>query len=363
MSSDNVQKIVYEKKLFTFIDILGFECLVNSSKDDPNKIWEIYDLLKTTREMAQRFTRQKLNILQVDLTQYAYHMFSDIITMSCPYKSHDDLVALAAWAMIYQYKMLAERGIFLRGAMVYGDVYEEKDIVFGPAIISAYHLERNKALWPRVLVDQSVLGLLTNQERKRDFAEYLREDDNGLVFLDYLRELFAQFATDQCSENPKGLGDPIKLFNDHKLRLEKATCDIVKGNLKKKRDILHKYRVLALYHNRVIDQQCRTIHKLTKDTNLVRNIVSATMKEALSKHVDSGSPYKSPYTAENLKYVDIMTVLGIVLHGIIADKKKRGVASSDPVKVINVLCSESPSYLHQLNDTLQDSKINLQGFS
>lgn len=363
MSSDNAQKTVYEKKLFTFIDILGFECLVNSSKDDPNKIWEIYDLLKTTREMAQGFARQKLNVLQVDLTQFAYHMFSDIITMSCPYKSHDYLLVMAAWVMIYQYKMWAERGIFLRGAMVYGDIYEEKDIVFGPAIISGYHLERNKALWPRVLVDQSVLGLLTNQERKRDFAEYLREDDDGLVFIDYLRDLFALFAADQYSENPKRLGDPIKLFNDHKLRLEKATCAIVKGNLKKKRDILHKYRVLALYHNRVINQQCRTIDKLTKDRDLVRNIVSATMKEALSKDVGSGFPYTSPYTAENLKYVDIMTVLGIVIHGIIADKKKKGVASSDPVEFINVLCSESPGYLQQLNNTLQDSKINLQAFS
>jgi hypothetical protein len=356
MTKSDQQKIKYEKRIFAFLDILGFEELVISSKDDPTIILQIYELLNNTSKMAQSLQRQRLTVLKTDLSQFIYHMFSDTITMSCPYKSHDDFVAMASWVMIYQYKMWAEKGKFIRGSMVYADVYENGDMLFGPAIIHAYHLEKDKdkAVWPRVLVDDSVLDFAENDERERAFAEFLRKDESGLVYLDYLKDLFAIFSTNQVSKQNEELSDPIKLFEDHKNRISEEM-----KNHEEQKDILEKYNYLIEYHNSSIDEQCEIIDQLINDKVFIRDFVASFLKEWRFKYKGVGSLYKSPYTAEDMKYVHKMPALGMAVIKV-AYAEQNLVDFDNPEEAANIFCNEIPRHLAELHRLLIKSKITLK---
>jgi hypothetical protein len=67
---------------------------------------------------------------------------------------------LSEWSVLMAVHALVTRllkeGIMTRGAVVYGPLYHQNDILFGPAGIEAYELECNVANFPRILVTKEV---------------------------------------------------------------------------------------------------------------------------------------------------------------------------------------------------------------
>lgn len=131
--------VTYEKRIFAFIDILGFAELVEESERDASKILNIYQLLERTKSMANLPVGHKFQTLKVDLAKFRSHTFSDTVTMSCPFESFDYFNAIIGWVEGFQYLMLTEEATSVRGAIVYGNVLddESKSIVFGPAMVAA----------------------------------------------------------------------------------------------------------------------------------------------------------------------------------------------------------------------------------
>ena len=184
----------YEKRIFAFVDILGFADLVEDSEHDTTKILRIYRLLDIAKSMTQLPVSYKFEHLQVELAKFRSHIFSDTITMSCPYESFDYFNAIIAWVMWYQYFMWAEEGTFLRGAIVQGNIFDEENspIMFGPAMVAAYRLETKKAKWPRILVDSSMVKDLPDQKRLR--AHLRRNKTESLDFGEQQLENCARLA-------------------------------------------------------------------------------------------------------------------------------------------------------------------------
>ncbi|MBA7596266.1 hypothetical protein ES703_03236 [subsurface metagenome] len=366
---ENRNSIGYEKRIFAFIDILGFGDLVEESEHDPTKILRIYQLLNRTRETAHLPVSHQFQTLQVDLKRFRSHTFSDTVTMSCPYESFDYFNAMVAWVMQYQYLMWAEEGVFIRGSIVYGDVFDNENstIVFSPAMISAYRLEKEKAKWPRILVDQSVLNKLPEDKKQRALHEYLRKEGKEIYYLDYLRDLFALTAYDR-GRRLKNPYDAIRLIQDHKIAIEREVDHIrnrrrlIQRSDMKARRVLKKYGSLAKYHNLVIDKLCKVVSQLLNDSNLVRNIISETMLYALIRELkrQQDLQLEPEYTAENLKYVDIMPVLGIAIDQIFAEHHDLdGIVEEEPIKLVNFLCEESPKYLSKVEKNLRGMKIDI----
>ncbi|GAH97692.1 unnamed protein product, partial [marine sediment metagenome] len=129
----------YSEKIFAFLDILGFERIVNESRNNPELVSKIANILVRSKKIALSSLDLKPTVLQVDPSQYMYRAFSDTSVISGPYVSHDDMSFISSWIMFNQYYMWKEEQTFIRGAIVYGDIYEDKDIIFGPALIDAYH--------------------------------------------------------------------------------------------------------------------------------------------------------------------------------------------------------------------------------
>ena len=95
-----------------------------------------------------------------------------------------------------QSSLIADEGIIIRGGITVGKVVKSYRQLFGPAVVRAYELESKIAKNPRIIVDKEVLnelavnpGLWVHDRRTDEQAvrNLLREDDDGELFVDYLR--------------------------------------------------------------------------------------------------------------------------------------------------------------------------------
>jgi hypothetical protein len=298
----------YEKRIFAFIDILGFAELVIESERDPAKILRIYRLLERTKSMARLPVGHKFQTLKVDLVKFRSHTFSDTVTMSCPFESFDYFNAIIGWVEGFQYLMVTQEATFVRGAIVYSNVLDDENesMVFGPALVAAYNLERRRANWPRVLVDSSIIDELSDENKTRAFKEYLMKRNGGVYYLDYLHDLFAL----TCYDRGKRLStppDPIELLNEHRSAIKGAVDRIdeegsTSSNIVGRQRILQKYSRLARYHNIVVDRLRLVAMKLQKDNELVRRIQTEVMTQAFINVLELQQHFKiePEFTAENL---------------------------------------------------------------
>ncbi|MBA7651442.1 hypothetical protein ES703_59261 [subsurface metagenome] len=363
-----MEEIKYSNKVFAFLDILGFERIVNQSKSNPGLISRIANMLARSKRIAESILNAKLTVLQVNSKEYMYRAFSDTSVISGPYTSHDDMSFLSMWVMFYQYLMWNVERTFVRGAIVYGDIYHDQDVVFGPALIDAYHLETSKASWPRVLVNKSLLNKITETERARDFYEFLRQDDDSLVYLDYLREIFhlRLFAQSKkiTGERERDLGSPTELFKDHKEAILMQVRNALKEENKDEgKKILKKYGELSKYHNSTIHKLCQIIKGLMTNTSIVRELFDDQLEAAKAKK--SGSDYKPKYSAEeHPEQADMLNILGAVINNIITRQLENGSTALfgstiwKQFELINGICLVPIQSLEILNNRIQEDAIN-----
>ena len=372
----NMKEAKYSKKVFAFLDILGFERIVNESRKNPQLISRIAEMLSRSEQIARSSLTAKLTVLKVNLNNYAYRSFSDTSVICGPYDSHHDLSFISTWIMMYQHLMWKEERTFIRGAVVYGDSYLDENAIFGPALIDAYRLEKcnAKAAWPRVLIDQSVLDKTTEEERIRDFYEFLIRDDDNLVYLDYLRELFHLVVLGEnkriTGERQQDFGLPAKFFEEHKQAILTQVYNSVKEeNQDESKKIIGKYVKLSEYHNSTIDRLRQVIRDLMNNSGLTPKLFADQIKSANAKKL--GVQYHPKYSAEeHPEQSDMLNILGTVINRLVEKPppdilEKLGIViigQTDELELgraIRTLSQEAPRALSILDKALQESMIDI----
>jgi RNase H-fold protein (predicted Holliday junction resolvase) len=366
----------YSKKVFAFLDILGFEQIINESRKNPRLISKIAEMLSRSEQIARRSLTAKLTVLKVDLNNYVYRSFSDTSVICGPYDSHDDVSFVSTWIMVYQYLMWKEERTFIRGAVVYGDSYSDENIIFGPALIDAYRLERckTKAVWPRVLIDQSMLDKIAEEERTRDFYEFLRQDDDNLVYLDYLKELFHLVVLGEnkriVGERQQDFGLPAKFFEEHKQAiLTQVYNSMREENQDEKKEIIGKYVKLSEYHNSTIERLRQVIKDLMNNSDLISELFDDQIKSVNAKKL--GLQYQPKYSAEeHPEQSDMLNILGTVINRLIENMppsilETLGIViigQTDAVeldRMTRALSREAPRALSMLDETLRSTMIDI----
>jgi hypothetical protein len=136
---------------------------------------------------------------------------------------------------------LVGSGFFARGAMTIGALHIHDGIVFGPALVAAYQLEREQATNPRVVLNEEAREILRNDLGAYSGAapsiqsRLLLVDQDGVAFIDYL-----DFVLDEV--------DPDAGLRIHRKAIEDKLAEHI-GDRRK----WEKYRWVADYHN----QFCR----------------------------------------------------------------------------------------------------------
>ena len=77
--------------------------------------------------------------------------------------------------------MFKAKALFIRGAVVVGDLHFSDNFVYGKALVRAYRLENKVALYPRVIIDKSALDLIKDENLP------VVQDKDGQYFYDYIQ--------------------------------------------------------------------------------------------------------------------------------------------------------------------------------
>lgn len=168
--------------------------------------------------------------------------FSDNLAMADPWwQSRPEPHTLgfhlitAGWVQLE----LASMGFFSRGGMALGPFYASEMFVYGPALVQAYEIESNSAIYPRVVLSDNLAGeALAELERfgggrSEVHRNLLAVDRDGKVFLNYLASTF---------DEPAEVDAYLRVHKDHvEARLAEYSG----------RPHIHvKYQWLADYHDR-----------------------------------------------------------------------------------------------------------------
>lgn len=184
--------ITYENRYVAFLDILGFKNMVLQSENDQQMLNLINMALNYTAKIQIENYGQ--NMPMADLGKQV-SVFSDSIVISY------DMIRpgsgfFVLLDLVYICNDLLGVGMPVRGGVTVGSLIHDNNKCFGPAMVNAYYLESQAAVYPRILVDPKVIeydlqyrGINNTQEFEKKFIESLIEQDSdGKIFLDFLSQ-------------------------------------------------------------------------------------------------------------------------------------------------------------------------------
>lgn len=129
----------YSQGYVAFIDILGFSSYV-SDESNGAKTNDLFRFIERFRDFYNE--SPKLG------TEIAFFSDSIVITST-------ELSSIIIAVYIVESYLKKNLGLLFRGGICYGKYYHNRDITFGPAVVSAYELEK-KALYSRIILDNQI---------------------------------------------------------------------------------------------------------------------------------------------------------------------------------------------------------------
>jgi len=250
----------YENRIVCFIDILGFKNIVantvDGEDDNETEILKINNLLLRAR-----------NILDIDTEKVSKSkivtQFSDSLVISFNVNEESEIF----WTLVEILHLIinfAYGGYLLRGGISYGKLIHDDKLVYGPGLISAYQIESSDAIYPRIILDESILNLAQkhrykdhNETQERELIEdIITKDEDNFYYIDYIEKVQGE------------LDDPeLDIFT----YLNKLNKVIVDGLKHPSKDVRSKYIWLKKKYNRYIKKikSKKNIQALQKENNLI----------------------------------------------------------------------------------------------
>jgi len=171
----------YGERYCAYLDILGFRELIANLRNGAVQFETIRDLL---RQIRSPYDPEIIDFEHCDFRiqsiSYAVALFTKRtipgLLMLCAALRELTLASLRA-------------GYFTRGALCKGLLYHDETMVFGEALVKAYRLESEIVRFPRIMLTKDVVDDALLSDRKDDFAEHIKQADDGPYFLHVLWRL------------------------------------------------------------------------------------------------------------------------------------------------------------------------------
>jgi len=168
----------YDEKVVAFIDILGMTDLVrDKERHDAEEILTIMGQVQkyVSTECEELIKNYEAIVLQLG-DGFVIVAELDCINRLCK------ILSTVQWqALVYSHRLL-------RGALTAGEVVVSDDerYFIGPAIIEAYALERQNAIFPRIILVNEVEKYIKKAKTSIDFT-YIVEDQDKIKYLDFIK--------------------------------------------------------------------------------------------------------------------------------------------------------------------------------
>jgi hypothetical protein len=181
----------YEDRVVCFLDILGFRGHVaDTIKPDGTEAKDRTDLLIAVFEGIR-------DILYIDRPEdregKEVTQFSDSVVISFRANEESGVFYVLLDIMWVQVNLVL-RGILCRGAVTRGKLVHTPKVLFGSGMIDAYVLESKAALYPRVILDESIINLGAMAHARHHLPEHeeqsimslLKKDSDGMYYINYI---------------------------------------------------------------------------------------------------------------------------------------------------------------------------------
>ncbi|MFQ6755537.1 hypothetical protein V6Z72_14420 [Cereibacter sphaeroides] len=240
----------YEPSIVSFIDVLGFRNLLAT-----RHAHDIRDVLMKLREFTAPFEeRLPRPVKDARTLSRAYaESVSDAIVRVRVYDTmyHDGAFFREMIDLLHAQIECIGHGVFIRAGVAIGSAHvgvRGEGPIFGPAMVRAYEIETNEAVYPRIVVDTAAYQSFLDDARLRMQQHCLQEeihyvdrllrvDKDGKHFIDYLVASETEFDS------------PASYF----LFLERHAI-LVRTNLATTTTrVREKFEWLAAYHNSVVE--------------------------------------------------------------------------------------------------------------
>lgn len=145
----------YQDRYVAYVDIMGFEDLIGRTTGATPivKLEEILSALDVPSEVQLKGIVLG-RIGDISSSGHTLTSFSDCIAVSTE-DSEKGLMNLLFHVRAIAFRMLRLR-FLVRGGIAKGNLFHHEGKIFGPALIKAYKLERDKAAYPRIIIDPAI---------------------------------------------------------------------------------------------------------------------------------------------------------------------------------------------------------------
>ena len=199
------------ESIVAFIDILGASQAIEADSEGTlNIVHRVYDetLSQFQSLFAERALSPKVRIFSDNIV--IYHI--------CPENCEKQVFyTIAMMCAIFQEKMLSN-GFLVRGGISKGDFYGDSVLIWGRALVHAYNLESNIAIYPRIIVAPELIRNIELFTKPDDplnsiYSKWLFQDYDGLVYIDYFHDF-------SCLANPFSI---YSFLNDIEMRIANSS--------------------------------------------------------------------------------------------------------------------------------------------
>ncbi|RTZ69282.1 MAG: hypothetical protein DSZ30_02825 [Aquificaceae bacterium] len=231
----------FNEGIVAFIDILGVSQYVKIH--DLSRLSFILDLGKNIN-----YTNSKANKYNIR----GFYFADTFVLVSNNIKEISQLL----FVIRYIHDKAIENGFLIRGSIAKGKVYFPRindGIFLGEAYFKAYELESKIAIYPRVLIDKSLVREVQNidayplGQRDTKLCKFIKEDFDGLHYVDFLSPKISRWKQETLERHNGDFAIKFIPNNDSERfeKLVKKLCKLIKefsnnSNIK----LQQKYRYL-----------------------------------------------------------------------------------------------------------------------
>lgn len=193
----------YETRIVAFVDILGFKEILKNTVDKAGNensqnvqiIISAYNHIKEILINDSEWQTEADKMTNISI-------FSDCIVISFPYDAPSQTFFILDKLSILTAQLLWKYGILCRGGLALGKLIHTNEFLFGPALVEAYLLESKAAMYPRIIIDNSVLIEVskyssvdnTPEKEIKEIKNYLLlKDSDGMYYIDYFKKIRDEF--------------------------------------------------------------------------------------------------------------------------------------------------------------------------
>ncbi|MGN6419503.1 MAG: hypothetical protein ACTHMC_18530 [Pseudobacter sp.] len=190
--------ISYEDRICCFIDILGFREHIKAScqegRENLSKLHSIFNILNEANDLVKENKENEFK-LSKQVTQ-----FSDSIVISFKVDEGSE-IPMTLINILHLCIAGITSGYLFRGGISYGKLFHNSEYLFGPAIVSAYDIENKAAIYPRIILDKTILDLAkqhvdhdhTPEEVDEFLSNVVTKDMDGMYYVDYINKADSEF--------------------------------------------------------------------------------------------------------------------------------------------------------------------------